>query len=143
MSALHSILSHNEPVESYPSRVEEEGMHYRDYSARSKPSPINSVDLPPIASGSNSSYPLQPIRSFDYNSKATLPPLLHSKVQSPSQPPPSKSTPAIPKASTNKCHLCAVTVTPLWRRSPTGETVCNACGELRLNSRRLRVFSGH
>ncbi|KAG0166662.1 hypothetical protein DFQ28_000852 [Apophysomyces sp. BC1034] len=28
----------------------------------------------------------------------------------------------------NQCHNCATTTTPLWRRSPQGEPLCNACG---------------
>lgn len=30
--------------------------------------------------------------------------------------------------SLKQCSNCRTTNTPLWRRSPTGETVCNACG---------------
>lgn len=31
---------------------------------------------------------------------------------------------------TNKCANCGTTSTPLWRRGPKGEVICNACGEL-------------
>ncbi|KAI9778234.1 MAG: putative electron transfer flavoprotein subunit [Peltula sp. TS41687] len=36
----------------------------------------------------------------------------------------------IPEMSTNgqRCSNCGTTRTPLWRRSPQGSTICNACG---------------
>ena len=36
--------------------------------------------------------------------------------------------------NTPRCSNCAVTDSPLWRRDPEGNTVCNACGEFYLVS---------
>ncbi|KAH8728644.1 hypothetical protein GQ44DRAFT_737352 [Phaeosphaeriaceae sp. PMI808] len=42
--------------------------------------------------------------------------------------PPSNIIGANAPISGQICSNCKTTQTPLWRRSPTGETVCNACG---------------
>ncbi|KAH7395196.1 hypothetical protein DE146DRAFT_99649 [Phaeosphaeria sp. MPI-PUGE-AT-0046c] len=41
---------------------------------------------------------------------------------------PSNSTVTSAPVSGQICSNCKTTQTPLWRRSPTGETICNACG---------------
>ncbi|KAF2129426.1 hypothetical protein P153DRAFT_316365 [Dothidotthia symphoricarpi CBS 119687] len=56
--------------------------------------------------------------------------------QGPATPATSISSPLPPRIagggsapiSGQVCSNCRTTQTPLWRRSPTGETVCNACG---------------
>ncbi|CAO3611181.1 unnamed protein product [Mucor fragilis] len=45
-----------------------------------------------------------------------------------SPPPPSSLTKKVDSVSATECANCGTTTTPLWRRGPNGETICNACG---------------
>ncbi|KAI8138049.1 hypothetical protein BJV82DRAFT_673989 [Fennellomyces sp. T-0311] len=48
----------------------------------------------------------------------------------PKEAPPSStsSTPLRKSESKSKCTNCGTTTTPLWRRNPQGQPLCNACG---------------
>ncbi|KAI9311420.1 GATA zinc finger-domain-containing protein, partial [Dichotomocladium elegans] len=41
---------------------------------------------------------------------------------------PSTKKKEVYQVSATQCANCGTTTTPLWRRAPNGDTICNACG---------------
>jgi hypothetical protein len=63
-------------------------------------------------------------------------------------PPPASAASSTPAAASSTvlaptrppCGNCGVTESPLWRRDPDGNVVCNACGEFRVSFRGCLIF---
>jgi len=58
----------------------------------------------------------------------TLTPIKQDTSNNTASPPPPSLTKKVDTVSATECANCGTTTTPLWRRGPNGETICNACG---------------
>ncbi|KAI8641054.1 hypothetical protein BD408DRAFT_418776 [Parasitella parasitica] len=58
----------------------------------------------------------------------TLTPIKQDTPNSTSPTPPPALVRKVDSVSATECANCGTTTTPLWRRGPNGETICNACG---------------
>jgi GATA-binding protein len=87
------------------------------------------LDLPPILDPSGTALPPQPRSpASSTSSQNALLRQSSNPATSPSSQLQRQPSPRFSVPSGQVCSNCGTTRTPLWRRSPLGETICNACG---------------
>ncbi|KAI9498257.1 hypothetical protein BDB00DRAFT_801795 [Zychaea mexicana] len=109
-------LFYNSSIHSPPSQQQQHPVSYQHPLSQSPPTSSSSV----ISSASSTMPPPSPAPAQQRYMEATPP------KEAPL--PPSTSTPLRKSESKTKCTNCGTTTTPLWRRNPEGQPLCNACG---------------